>query len=376
MSLLNFIKTVYRLFRYKAEWKKQFREFKIRKLQKASITIIDPESEQLILFFVPGADYFTGKENISGGLISIVSLAQETTRIFEGKVTKLLCATYYGDHLIYKLTSFENETVILNPNLIESYFKHVKRLILHIPELFVEDFVLKQLNNRWIGSIENVHVNIMNQNIQLMPGVDVFRNLSNRFSNCTITTAHKKYCTQDLCFKYNCPIHQLSVWISPENYSNIDYSKKENLILFSPDNHSLSERVVDYLQIKNNSYKFQIISGLSYEAYKELISKAKFVVTTGEGLDAYFIETYFSGGVAFAIKNLNFFDEKYLKLPCLFNELDAIENQIEKLIAAFDNPENYKALNLSVHKILSQDYSYHTYQENLKKFYKKEYTCA
>lgn len=376
MSLLNFIKTVYRLFRYKAEWKKQFREFKIRKLQKASIRIIDPESEQLILFFIPGADYFTGKENISGGLISIVSLAQETTKIFEGEDTKILCSTYYGDHLIYKLTSFENETVILNPNLIESYFKHVKSLILHIPELFVEDFVLKQLNNRWIGSIENVHVNIMNQNIQLMPGVDLFRNLSNRFSNCTITTAHKKYCTQDLCFEYNFPIHQLSVWISPENYSNIDYSKKENLILFSPDNHSLSEQVIDYLQIKNNSYKFQIISGLSYEAYKELISKAKFVVTTGEGLDAYFIETYFSGGVAFAVKNLNFFDEKYLDLPCLFNEIEAIENQIEKLIVAFDNPENYKALNLDVHNLLSQDYSHQTYQENLKKFYKKEYTYA
>ena len=376
MSLLNFIKTVYRLFRYKAEWKKLFREFKIRKSQKASIRIIDPESEQLVLFFIPGADYFTGKENISGGLISIVSLVQETTKIFEGKDTKILCATYYGDHLIYKLTSFENETVVLNPNLIESYFNHVKSLILHIPELFVEDFVLKHLNNRWIGRIENIHISIMNQNIQLMPSVDVIRNLSNRFSNCTITTAHMKYCTQDLCFKYKVPIHQLSVWISPENYTNIDYSEKANVILFSPDNQSLSEQVIDYLQFKYDSYQYQIISGLSYEAYKELISKAKFVVTTGEGLDAYFIETYFSGGVAFAIKNLNFFDEKYLELPCLFEDIDALENQIEKLIVAFDNSEKYKALNLSVHKLLSQDYSYQTYQKNLKNFYRREYTCA
>lgn len=374
--MILLLKTIYRLFKYKAQWRKQFRELNIRKEQKASIRNLDPKSEHLILFFIPGADYFTGKENISGGLISIVSLAQETTKIFEGGDTKILCSTYYGDHLIYKLTSFENETVILNPNLIESYFKHVKSIILHIPELFVEDFVLKHLNKRWIGRIENIHINIMNQNIELMPSVDVIRNLSNRFSNCTITTAHKKYCTLDLWFKYKVPIHQLSVWISPENYTNIDYSEKKNVILFSPDNQSLSEQVIDYLQIKYDSYRYQIISGLTYEAYKELISKAKFVITTGEGLDAYFIETYFSGGIAFAIKNLNFFDVKYLKLPCLFNDLDAIENQIEKLIVAFDNPENYKALNLNVYKLLSQDYSYHTYLENLKKFYKKEYTYA
>ena len=63
MSLLNLIKTVYRLFRYKAEWKKQFREVKIRKIQNASIRKIDPRTEKLILFFIPGADYYSGKES-------------------------------------------------------------------------------------------------------------------------------------------------------------------------------------------------------------------------------------------------------------------------------------------------------------------------
>ena len=115
---------------------------------------------------------------------------------------------------------------------------------------------------------------------------------------------------------------------------------------------------------------------MRYEAYKKLISKAKFVVTTGEGLDAYFIETYFSGGVSFAVKNLNFFDTKYLDLPCLFNIEENIEEHLFKLIEEFEISENYKSLNKDVSELLSEDYSYETYQNNLNKFYKMEFTYA
>ena len=374
--MLHVIKIIYRLFKYKEEWRKQFREIKIRKQQKAKIRKIDPESERLILFLIPGSDYLTGKENITGGLISIVSLVQETIKIFEGTNTQTLCVTNYNEHLIYKNTSFENQIEILSIRVIENYFKNVKRLVLHIPELFVKDFVANQKINKWINKIQNVHINVLNQNIQLMPEVDIIHILGSRFSNCTITTAHKKYCNLELRLMYNLPFHQLSVWISPENYINLAYNKKENLILFSPDNKVLSLKTIEYLHINLKGYHFQIISGLTYEAYKKLISKAKFVITTGEGLDAYFIETYFSGGIAFAVKNLNFFDEKYLELPCLFNDDETIKDQIIKLILEFDNPVNYRSLNLRVYNILSQDYSYQTYQENLKKFYNQEYTYA
>ncbi len=106
MILLNFIKTIYRLFHYKAEWQKQFREVDIRKIQNASIRKIDPKTEKIILFFIPGADYYSGKECISGGLISIISLAQETSLIYKETSVQVLCATYYKEHLIFKLSSF------------------------------------------------------------------------------------------------------------------------------------------------------------------------------------------------------------------------------------------------------------------------------
>ena len=374
--MLQIIKTIYRLFKYKAEWRKQFREIKIRAQQKEIIKSFDSKTEKLIIFLIPGAEYYSGKESISGGLISIISIVQETSSIFNGSDTITLCSTYYNNHLIYKITSFENHTEILGADVIEQYFSSVKSLILHIPELFVKDFVDMQQDNKWLNRIPTIKINILNQNIQLMPEVVVIQNLKTKYSDCTITTAHKKYCNAELREKYDGPIHQLSVWISPENYQKLRFEEKEKLILFSPNNKYLTEQIINYLQSKLIDYNFQIINGLSYEAYKKLISKAKFVVTTGEGLDAYFIETYFSGGVAFAVKNLNFFDTKYLNLPCLFNIEENIEEHLFKLIEEFEISENYKSFNNNVSELLSEDYSYETYQNNLNKFYKKEFTYA
>jgi hypothetical protein len=72
---MSIIKTIYRLFKYRAEWSKQIREIQIRKDQACEIKKFNSDVTKLIIFFIPGAEYITGKETISGGLISIVSLA-------------------------------------------------------------------------------------------------------------------------------------------------------------------------------------------------------------------------------------------------------------------------------------------------------------
>ena len=376
MSLLNFIKTVYRLFRYKAEWKKQFREVNIRKIQNASIRKIDPKTEKLILFFIPGADYYSGKESISGGLISIVSLAQETSLIYKETSVQVLCATYYKEHLIFKLSTFINETQVFSPIQIESYFSNLNDLTLHIPELYVDDFVRNHQQNSWFKGVNSIQINILNQNIQLMPDYNVLNELKSNFSSCTITTAHKKYCNPYYRNSYGIPLHQLSVWISPENYLKKSGHEKENLILFSPDHKELTQRLISFFSHELPAFKFEVIQGLSYEEYKELISRAKYLITTGEGLDAYFIETYFSGGVAFALKNLNFFDEKYLELPCLFEHQENLVKLLQTWIEKYENADEYNQLNTSVSELLAEDYSYKSYQNNLRKFYNKEYTYA
>ena len=367
---------LFRLFKYKAEWKKQFREFKIRRHQLQAINNIDPTTEKVIVFFIPGADYLTGKENISGGLMSIISLAQESSKIVNCISTATICSTFYKQHLVYELATFENNEKILRPKLIEQHLKLVKELILHIPELFVEDFVKYQSDNLWLQNIKDVHINILNQNIQLMPPIEVINQLKKSFPKCTITTAHKKYCTESFRKKFDVPLHFFSTFVSPEQYIFKSSDQKEKLILFSPDNHILNIQLIDYLSLNLPNYRFQVIKNLTYDSYKELISKAKFIFTLGEGLDGYFVETYFSGGVAFALKNLNFFDEKYLQLPCLFEHQENLGKLLQNLIENYENADEYNQLNRIVSELLAEDYSFNSYQNNLRKFYNKEYTYA
>lgn len=372
---MELVKIIFRLIRYKSEWKKQLREIKIRKQQRATIKKINPYCESLIIFFIPGADYYSGKERITGGLISIISLAEETAKIFiHNSQIQTICSTYFNSHLLFELNSFHNQTKILRPKLIENHFVNVKNLIIQIPELFVEDFVKNELQNKWLNEIPEVQINILNQNIELMPKDKDISALKMKFSNCTITTAHKKYCNAEFREKYGLPLHQLSVWISPENYTKLKFEEKENLILFSPDNEQLCQKVINYLKQKLPDFNFLIIKGLNYKEYKELVARSKFLITTGEGLDAYFIETYFSGGIAFAIKNLNFFDKKYLDLPCLFEKQENLELYLLGLIKDYLKNESYISLNKKVVKLLKEDYSFTTYQKNLENFYNKEYS--
>ena len=128
------------------------------------------------------------------------------------------------------------------------------------------------------------------------------------------------------------------------------------------------------MSIINNSlphFKTEVISGLSYEDYKNRIRDAKFIITTGEGLDAYFIESYFSGSVGLAIKNKDFFDEKYLGLEELLEEDELASIKLVALLKKLDDQNIYRETNNSNSLLLKADYSKTNYENNLLEFYKR-----
>jgi hypothetical protein len=209
-----------------------------------------------------------------------------------------------------------------------------------------------------------------------MPHEGIVAILKSKFSNTTITTAHKKYCNIFFRQKYGVPMHLLSTSVSRENYSKTNFEQKDNLFLLSPDNQELNAQLISYFNVTMPNLKFVVINGISYEEYKILITKSKFLLTSGEGLDNYFVETYFSGGIAFAYKNHDFFDEKYLNLPCLFEYQTNIAELLHEKINYYNNSNTYLCLNNDLCKLLEEDYSYRNYKHNLKKFYKREYSYA
>lgn len=77
--------------------------------------------------------------------------------------------------------------------------------------------------------------------------------------------------------------------------------------MISHDSYPLKEQVQEESRERFRTCKFASFRILQYEEYKELICDAKWSLTFGEGLDAYFVEPTFSGANAFAVFNELFY---------------------------------------------------------------------
>jgi hypothetical protein len=373
----RFIKTVYRLARYKNERRKFLREFGIRKSQDKQIREqYDPEHTHLIVFIIPGSDWATGKDRISGGTISIVSICEQTAGMRDIHGAQTIMCTMNEDHLFLKHRMFDNNTNIFRFEQLAAYFTKTTNLLIHLPEFLVEYFPgsLSAVDLKWIKTMKQVHINIMNQNIRLMPAPNKIADLKKLANNITVTTAHQKYCSKYYRDYYGIPIHKLSVWISPEQYNYVKWADKENLLVVSPDAHPMKEAVLEKLRaIKGLTV--QIIQNLTYEQYKSLISRAKWAVTFGEGLDGYFIEPVFSGAVAFAVYNEEFFTSDFKDIPTVYESYDKLYEVIVKDTNRLDEFE-YSTYQKKQFDLCALYYNLAQYQMNIATFYKGNYTLS
>ena len=103
---------------------------------------------------------------------------------------------------------------------------------------------LSRAEREWWYAIPDRSINVLNQNIRLMPAPDRIAALRSMADTVTITTAHQKYCTREFRDRYGVPLHKLSVWISPEQYMYRSWAEKENLLVYSPDQHPDKEAVI------------------------------------------------------------------------------------------------------------------------------------
>lgn len=375
--LPNFIKNLLRFFYYPQERRKIFREVGIRKIQDQAILQYNHSTDKLIVFIVNGADYDLGTDKISGGIISIVSLCNETKKIKNIHGAEVVMTTLPGHHLLAKHNSFKNNVDVLRFAQLENYFSITTELIVHVPEYLCNHFVELAKNNKlnWLKKKRRIHVNIMNQNVRLMPSREEILSLQSVFPNVTITTAHQQYCTDVFRKYYRVPIHKFSVWISPENYHFKRYSEKENIIIVSPDGHPERETIIERLANIPGLF-VRIIQNLTYEQYKETISKAKWALTFGEGLDGYLIEPIFSGAIGFAVYNEDFFTNDFRAMKGIFSNYKELYSLIESEIRILDNPIDFEKAQSKQFELCARHYDFRQYQDNIRKFYLQEYTFA
>lgn len=363
------------LFRHSAR-KRFVREIGIRKQQDAFIREqYKAEGAKLVVYIVDGAHWITGKEKISGGLLSIASMFEEAKKLPELSSCQILMVTLDSTPLLLRHTQFENNITVFRFSQIFSYFRHLQHLIINVPELLVPDLPAELLaaGPERLKAIQNLHVNILNQNNQKMPGPEAVEALKRVVPQVTMCIGHARACTEETARKYRIPLHFLSTRCSPEFYRRRAFADKIDLLTASHDPHPMKAAVLEELQAKLPDLRIQVIRNLSYGDYKATIEKAKWLVTFGEGLDWYFLETVFSGGISFAVYNTEFFPSEYRELPTLFDSYEQMRKDLPMVLERLNNPTAYEECHTTLFNFLKKHHRLEEYVEKLQSFYRGNY---
>lgn len=371
----NFLKPIIRFAYYKNERKKIFRELSIRKKQNSLfVERLPKDTEHLIVFLVDGTNWFSGTDTISGGILSIASIYEESLKLRNIHQSEVIMVTHPDAHLLLKHIQFPNDIFVYRFKQLKK-IKHLKSLLIHIPEYFVNKELINSIKTSFLYLNEqDIHLNILNQRIDIMPIPKVIKEIKDKGYQITQTTAHERYSTLEIKDKFGIPLHKLSVYATPERYKFTSFEEKENLILVSPDKGQLKTEILSKINKELPNYSVIIISGITYMEYLNLIDRAKYMITFGEGLDFYFIETVFSGGISFAVYNEEFFTSDFKGIDGIYETYEQLHSDIGNTINELaKSKENYSSINRqqfsACHKIYNDTY----YKQNLINFYKKNY---
>jgi hypothetical protein len=157
-------------------------------------------------------------------------------------------------------------------------------------------------------------------------------------------------------------------------YSRSGYHDKEPLLIVSHDKHPLKQQVLGQIAQAFPELKIQVIQDVSFEDYKKLIRRAKWSLTFGEGLDFYFIEPVFSGGVAFAVFNERFFTPAFAHLETVYPSWEILMERMVGDLQRLDEPVAYTRCWQAAYDLVSKLYNTEKFRENLRMFYRGEYT--
>ncbi len=339
------------------------------------------ETKKLIIFFVPA-----GTDRINGGIMSICSIYNIVKNLKEIHGCDVVASFLPGKgETDFMYRKFSNDMVIYTFNEIEQYFLDLDFAEIHIPDVMIAAFTqnCKKMKPffRWKETVKDVKINFLNQNDLLMPSAEKINIVKNMFQNATMTMAHKKYTTIEKRKQYDVPLHNFSAWLSPTPYKKRTFAEKENLIIYSPDKiqwipnaSTLSkEEILDNIKSKLPEYKFVEIKNMKYDLYKEYTSKAKFIITFGEGLDGYLVESVLSGGIPFAVYNEVFFTEDFDNLPSLYNSFDELNEKIVEDIKKYDQEEQFTNYQIQLGEIVTKLYSFEMLENNVKQYYLRNF---
>ncbi len=297
-------------------------------------------TKKLSIFLIP-------KENsISGGIMSIFNICSFSREI-DSKMVSIL-VTYPGSTTYSKNTNFDNDEKIYRFSQVIDNANNIEELFIHLPEVYASKFYSKLTKKQILRlkSVSKVRINILNQNIDLMPSYTSIENLFNITSDVIHSVGFKNFNTQSVCNKYKIPLFYLKSYLDLGKGIKKSFEEKKKRIFYSNDYHPMKKRILTMIQNSLPDFKLECIENVSYSDFLKEISEAAFCLTFGEGFDGYYIQPYYAGSIGITVYNHEFFPNKDIKsLPFVYRSYSELHNRVvEDIKKAFSDKNEYESI--------------------------------
>ena len=334
----------------------------VRRSQRRTFRERFTKLNDTIIFIVPGYNI------VNGGILSIMSIAAEVERLVNHHGAQVLICSFPGDPPLARFTGFTHSQPIFPLDLVLKSVEAGSLVQIHIPEYYVHYFGGQARRLKRVFPDLEFCFNVMLQNVDLAPSHDDVQHLA-AVGVVTATTAHKAYASIETARKLGCRLWHWSTFISPEGYERRSLARKRRLIVVSPDEHPRRMEVLRELSRRLPTFDLVVIRNLKYEMYKALIRDAMFSLTFGEGLDGYFVETIFSGGIGCAVFNDRFFSEEYVRLPFVYPDWNVLLQKLAEDILRSVDGRGFEDAQRWQYDVVAAEYGYDKYVSNLRRYY-------
>ncbi|MAM94586.1 hypothetical protein [Parvibaculum sp.] len=347
--------------------------FDFEKLSSASSVLQDMsfprevrDAERLIVVMVPEHD------TISGGIYSMFSIASHLRKMKREHGYEVIVMTRPQEAGLtyFRNTNFLNSENVYRFSMLQRC-SNLKELYLHIPEYTASNFFndLSKKDIAFLLKLDRLKINLLNQNIKLMPAPEALDDIRALANDLTQSVAHHSYFSQEIADTYNLPTLLLPAYTDLSAYPQASYEEKEKLIIYSPDNAPHKKACLKKIKEELPDFELVEIRDITFDRFMDLATRCMFSITFGEGFDGYLAQPIHQGGLSFSIFEEEFFPSgHFLEYQNIFASPEEMTEEICARMLYFQrNPDEYKKLNRQWIEEYEKLYSYDDYCAKIRK---------
>lgn len=252
-----------------------------------------------------------------------------------------------------------------------------RELYLHIPEYTTREFVelLSENVREYLLGLDELYINILNQNIELMPEASEFASLRSLTDEVTQSVAHHAYHSQEIANRYGLPTMLLPAYTDLSTYPASGFGDKEDLIIYSCDEAPHKERCLELLRAELPDYELVEIEEITFDEYMELATRCRFSISFGEGFDGYVAQPVHQGGIGLTVYNDNFFPSESFKQYDNFfdSEYEMLKNICGVIRCYGSDEQAYVSLNEALVAEYDRLYQYDDYIDSIARLIRREF---